>query len=138
MSQSSTSALLDYLASAKAQGASDLFLVELLERNGWHRREIYEAFGALYGRLTGFETPRRGSAFADSARDAFLYMLSFGSLAVWTIGLTSLILALIDAFFADRVLNPTYRDVPDSLSASMASLIVGFPILHAHHAPHRR
>lgn len=81
------SPLLDYIAAAKAQGATDGFLVGMLERGGWPRKEIYAAFGAFYSQLTGMETPQRVSGFADSARDAFLYLLSFGTLSVWTLGL---------------------------------------------------
>jgi len=124
----STTQLVDYIAAAKAHGASDGFLAEMLERNGWPRKEIYAAFSALYTRLTGMETPQRVSGFADSARDAFLYLLSFGTLAVWTLGLGSLFFTLIDIYYADPIFQQGYGNARDSLSGSMASLIIGFPV----------
>ena len=122
------SPLLDYIAAAKAQGAADGFLVDMLERGGWPRKEIYSAFSTFYGRLTGMETPHRVSGFADSARDAFFYLLSFGTLSVWTLGLGSLFFTLIDVRYADPILQARYGYVRDELSGSMASLIVGFPV----------
>lgn len=121
-------ALIDYIAAAKAQGAADGFLVDLLERTGWPRKEIYAAFSTFYFQLTGLETPHRVSGFADSARDAFLYLLSFGTLSVWTFGLGSLFFTLIDIRYADPLFQNGFVNVRDSLSGSMASLIVGFPV----------
>ena len=120
--------LTEYIAAAKAQGAADGFLVDMLERSGWPRKEIYAAFGTIYSRSTGLETPHRVSGFADSARDAFLYLLSFGTLSVWTIGLGSLFFTIIDIGYPDPVFRNNYGNVRDSLSGSMASLIVGFPV----------
>lgn len=122
------SPLADYIAAAKAQGAADGFLVELLERSGWPRREIYAAFSILYSRMTGLQTPQRMSGFADSARDAFLYLLSFGTLGVWTFGLGSLFFTIIEIQYADPVFRNNFTNARDSLSGSMASLIVGFPV----------
>ena len=122
------SPLIDYIAAARAQGADDRFLADLLERSGWPRKEIYAAFSAFYSGLTGIETPRRVSAFADSARDAFLYLLSFATLSVWTIGLGSLFFTLIEIHYPDPVFQNIYINNRDSLSGSMASLIVGYPI----------
>jgi hypothetical protein len=124
----STSPLLDYIAAAKAQGAADGFLVDMLERSGWPRKEIYAAFGTFYSRLTGMETPQRVSGFADSARDAFLYLLSFGTLSVWTVGLGSLFFTLIEIRYADPIFQLRYGNDRDALSGSMAALIVGFPV----------
>jgi hypothetical protein len=127
-SQTSTSQLLDYISAAKAQGVADVFLVDMLERSGWPRKEIYSAFNAFYGRLIGMETPRRVSGFADSARDAFLYLLSFGTLSVWTFGLGSLFFTLIDTRFADPIVRQSFGNARDALSESMSSVIVGFPV----------
>lgn len=121
--------LLNYIAAARQHGADDSFLADMLERNGWPRKEIHTAFSLLYSRLTGMETPRRGSGFADSARDAFLYLLSFGTLGVWTIGLGSLFYTLIERYFPDPVFaRNNYINLREALSGSMAALIVGFPI----------
>jgi hypothetical protein len=126
--EASPSPLIDYIAAAKAQGAADGFLVDMLERSGWPRKEIYAAFGTFYSRLIGVETPQRVSGFADSARDAFLYLLSFGTLSVWTIGLGSLLFTVIEVRYADPLFRNQYLNVRDAMSGSMACVIVGFPV----------
>jgi hypothetical protein len=116
-------ALSEYIAAAKARGASDSFVVELLERNGWPRKEVYAAFAAIY------ETPKRGAGVAESARDAFLYLLSFGTLSVWAWNLGSLFFTLIDIWYRDPVFTPQLfvgRNV--AISGNMAALVVSFPI----------
>ena len=116
-------ALSEYIAAAKARGASDSFVVELLERNGWPRKEVYAAFAAIY------ETPKRGAGVAESARDAFLYLLSFGTLSVWAWNLGSLFFTLIDIWYRDPVFTPQLfvgRNV--AISENMAALVVSFPI----------
>jgi hypothetical protein len=78
--------------------------------------------------MTGLQTPQRMSGLADSARDAFFYLLSFGTLGVWTFGLGSLFFTLIEIQYNDPVFRNNYAVTRNSLSGSMASLIVGFPV----------
>jgi hypothetical protein len=120
--------LVEFLEAARTQGASDDLLANLLERHGWSRKEIYNAFGSLYERLTGLELPARGARSAESARDAFLYLLSFGTLGAWAGGLGSLFFTLIDAQFPDSIAQQTYRNVGVEISGALASVIVAFPI----------
>ncbi len=118
----------EFIEAARAQGASDDLLVDLLERRGWPRKEIHQAFAALYERLTGLELPARGARSAESARDAFLYLLSFGTLATWTCGLGSLFFTLIDMNFPDPVAAQRFVNVSFAISGAMASVIVAFPL----------
>jgi hypothetical protein len=116
-------ALSDYIAAAKARGATDSFLVELLERNGWPRKEVYAAFATIY------ETPKRGAGFAESARDAFLYLLSFGTLSSWAWSLGALFFTLIDIWYRDSVFTQEpYLGRNLAISGSMAALVVSFPV----------
>lgn len=129
MSQTSEeSSLRRYIAALKSNGAGDRFLVELLERSGWPRKDIYSAFSLYYKDIVGLETPRRNSGFADSARDAFFYLLAFGTLTTWTIALGSLFFTVIDSKIGDPVFINQYLNSRDAVSGSMASLIIGFPV----------
>jgi len=120
--------LLEFIEAARTHGASDDLLVDLLDRRGWPRKEIYGAFVSLYERLTGMAMPARVGRAAESARDAFLYLLSFGTLATWTCGLGSLFFTLIDLHFPDPIAAMQYprRDV--EIAGAMASLIVAYPL----------
>lgn len=117
----------EFIEAARAHGASDDLLAALLERRGWPRKEIYQAFAALYERLTGLEIPSRSARSAESARDAFLYLLSFGTLATWTCGLGSLFFTLINTHFPDPVTYQNFGNPNFAISSAMASIIVAFP-----------
>ena len=127
-SQRQRASLIEFLEAARAQGASDDMLANLLERRGWSRKDIYGAFGSLYERLTGLALPARGARSAESARDAFLYLLSFGTLGTWAGGLGTLFFSLIDARFPDPVAAQRYQNLSLEISGSLASVIVAFPI----------
>lgn len=73
--------LIEFLQAARTQGASDDLLANLLERRGWSRKEIYNAFGSLYEQLTRLEVRpaaardrqnRRGMRFCTCSPSARL------------------------------------------------------------------
>jgi hypothetical protein len=120
--------LVKFVEAAHAQGASDDLLVNLLERHGWPRKEIHAAFTAVYERLAGIPMPARGNRSLEAARDAFLYLLSFGTLGTWTTGLGSVFFTLIDIRFPDPIPPQGFRNLNQEIAGSIASLIVAFPI----------
>lgn len=116
-----------FLYAAKAKGASDEIVVALLKEHGWPEKEIYAAIGRHYEEATGVPIPARRGV-AESAKDAFLYLLRFGTLATWTVSLASLAFTLINATFADRVMDSPYRYRLASVSGELAAILVAFPI----------
>ncbi len=81
------SQLQEFLDAARRQGATDEILVGLLRGRGWPEEDVYRALADNYESRSGSQIPvykRSGSA-----KDAFLYLLSFSTLATWTIGLGS-------------------------------------------------
>jgi hypothetical protein len=78
-----------FVERAKSDGIADPALVGMLAARGWSEKEIYEALAAHYERHTGMDIPRRGGG-GTAARDAFLYLLAFSTLATWTISSASL------------------------------------------------
>jgi succinate dehydrogenase hydrophobic anchor subunit len=123
-----TASLTEFIEAARARGASDDLLAGLLERQGWQRKEIYSAYASLYERLTGLSIPTRAGHLAESARDAFLYLLSFGTLATWTCGLGSLFFTLINLHFPDPVAPQQFLNPNVEISGAIASLIVAYPL----------
>jgi hypothetical protein len=131
MEQTSKSGRLDgFIEAAKGKGASDEFLVNLLSQEGWAAKDIYAAFRRHYEGLTGLALPTRGEGSGESARDAFLYLLAFSTLATWTIALASLLFTLIDRWFPDPVVAQRYyyEGSRYAVSSEMACIIVAFPI----------
>jgi Domain of unknown function (DUF5671) len=125
--ESSRISLIEFIDAARAQGATDEVLAAMLERRGWPQKEIYRAFGERYERLTGLGVPVRRGTIGEAARDAFLYLLSFGTLGTWTCALGSLFFTLIERWFPDPVVSRPFRNANIELSGAMASLIVAFP-----------
>ncbi len=121
------SQLQEFLDAARRQGATDEILVGLLRGRGWPEEDVYRALADNYESRSGSQIPvykRSGSA-----KDAFLYLLSFSTLATWTIGLGSVMFTLIDRWIKDP-LSPnyyyggSYYQIADSLSC----IIVAFPV----------
>ena len=122
--------LLEFIEAAKNQGASDEFLAGLLQAQGWKEEAVYQALGAHYEKLTGLQIPRRKRGGA-AAKDAFLYLLAFSTLATWAIALGSLMFTLIDEWIADPV-SPNQFSGQNfdnyTIASSIASMVVAFPI----------
>ena len=127
-SERRSTALTEFIEAARARGASDEVLAGVLERQGWPRKDISRAYAGVYERLTGLPIPARAGHLAESARDAFWYLLSFGTLATWTCGLGSLFFTLINLHFPDPM-APRQFIAPDAeISGAIASLIVAYPL----------
>jgi hypothetical protein len=121
-------AIQEFLDAAKRQGASDESLVALLRGRGWPEDDVYRALADHFESQSGVRVPAYKRS--GSAKDAFLYLLSFSMLATWTIGLGSVMFTLIDRWIRDP-LSPannyssgSYYQIADSL----ACIIVAFPI----------
>lgn len=125
--QQDTSRLREFIEASKAKGASDEFLATLLTRRGWPADDVYAALGTYWEQATALAIPERTSG-GESSRDAFLYLLSFFTLATWAIALGSMLFRFIERWFPDPVaLNRGYALRKD-VTWQMASIAVAFPI----------
>ena len=109
-----TNELEGFIEAARREGASDQVVVELLRHEGWSDKEIYAALGAYYERRTGIAVPARKISH-ETARDAFLYLLSFFTLGAWTIALGSLWFSLIESWFPDALARSRELDFRHAL-----------------------
>lgn len=127
MQDTSNSKLIEFVEASKQKGASDESLTSVLRRKGWSQEDIDTALGEYWERSTGLVIPeRRGGG--ESARDAFLYLLSFGTLATWAGALGSMLFRLIEYWFPDPVARVGLFDTRLAVTWQMASIAVGFPI----------
>jgi uncharacterized protein DUF5671 len=125
---SETHALLEFIDAAKAQGASEEFVVALLRQNGWSEKRIYQVFSTWYEAKTGRTVPNGGGRI-EAAKDAFLYLLAFITLGIWAIQLGELLFKTIDRTFPNPTLdfgNATW--ITRSMADELASIIVAFPL----------
>lgn len=120
--------LAEFIAAAKLRGASDDALAALLRQRGWSEKAVYDAIASHYEAQTGLAVPAPRAA-SESAKEAFLYLLSFATLATWTCALGSLLYTLIDRAFLDVVTSRNYQYYPNyNISTEIAAILVAFPI----------
>ncbi len=117
-----------FLGSAKSHGLGDETVVSLLRHNGWSERRIFRALTTYYTDTFGMPIPSRGG-YAENARDAFLYLLNFITLAFWTVALGQIFYTLIARWLPDAAVGG-YDQMPllDQISWQTATVIVAFPI----------
>jgi hypothetical protein len=123
--------LTDFIAAAKLKGTDDRFVAAMLRQNGWSDRRIFAAFSTYYEGALGMPVPLRGGR-TESSRDAFLYLLAFLTLGIWTVALVWLANILIDRAFPSA-LDLQYgqyaiEDFRATVAGQLASIIVSFPI----------
>ena len=120
--------LVQFIQAARSHGASDEFISKLLRSFGWPQREIEQAFFVVYEQLTGQTIPSPKSGASEAARDAFMYLLTFVTLALWTQALGQIAFIFIDYFVPD-VLNRYYSGNPSGQMAfCLSRLIVVYPV----------
>ena len=127
MRQEDAGKLQEFVEATKAKGATDEFLVSLLVRQGWPQDDVYSAIGSYWERATGIALPQR-TVRGESSRDAFLYLLSFSTLATWASALGSLLFRFIDRWFPDPVSRDYTYNLRSAVTWQMASIAVAFPI----------
>jgi len=119
--------LVEFIRAAKAKGADDDFVVDLLRSRGWSEKRILDAFAAFYEAETGVAVPSRGGR-VEAARDAFLHLLSFIALGTWTFSLGSLFYTVIDHYIPPLNAPPYSLPTRASVSFEIAGILVAFPL----------
>lgn len=115
-----------FFEAARSQGATEETLAALLRGRGWPEDEARRALADYYEARTGLQVPiykRSGSA-----KDAFLYLVSFATLATWAFGLGSVMFVLIDNWIKDPLQQRIYSYGFYQIADSLASIIVAFPV----------
>ena len=122
-----SSQLNEFISASKQHGASDEFLAALLVRRGWPADEVYAALADYLARLTGGPVPQ-GRSSSQSARDAFFYLLSFVTLAIWAGALGAVLFQFADFAIPDALSGRYSSDFRSAIAWNLASLGVAFPI----------
>lgn len=121
------SELVNFIAAARSQGASDDFISTLLRSFGWPQREIERAYFVVYEKLVGMPIPSPSGGQGESARDAFVYLLSFVTLGMWTQALGEIGFILINHVIPDP-LSRSYGDSSFQIAFCLARLLVAYPV----------
>ncbi|MGD1857759.1 MAG: DUF5671 domain-containing protein [Leptolyngbyaceae cyanobacterium] len=121
------SELVNFIAAARAQGAADDFISTLLRSFGWPQREIERAYFVVFEELVGMPIPSPRGGQGESARDAFVYLLSFVTLGIWTQALGEIGFILINHVIPDP-LSRSYGDSSFQIAFCLARLLVAYPV----------
>lgn len=121
------SELVNFIAAARSQGASDEFISQLLSSFGWPQREIERAYFVVYEKLVGLPIPSPRGGQGESARDAFVYLLSFVTLGIWTQALGEIGFILINHVIPDP-LSRSYDNASFQIAFCLARLLVAYPV----------
>lgn len=116
----------EYVGALKQKGAGDQAVIAILRGAGWSEKEAVAALSSYYEVLTGFAVPARPRSIGGP-REAFLHMLSFLTLAVWSIAAGSLWFTLIDFWFPDPAVR-VFADPLAGMARDLASVLVAFPV----------
>ena len=124
---SSPGELKRFLDSARSQGVSNEALAALLRGREWPEADVHRALADDFEARTGINIPAYKRS--GSAKDAFLYLFCFSTLATWTIGLGSVMFTLIERWFPDPLAQTYfYRGVYYQVADSLACVIIAFPV----------
>ena len=116
-----------FIEQARERGASDEFVAQMLKQFGWPQRDVERAFFQVYERLTGYPMPSPPSGGAESAKDAFFYLLSFALLGTWAQALGQLAFIYINRAIPDST-QGSYGGSDYDIAFGLARLIVAYPI----------
>ncbi len=132
--------LIRFVDHASDKGMDHATIRQLLLSAGWKDEDIAEVFctrdlelpipqpaGVVSARARGIRRP----GVPRKARDAFLNLLTFGSLFVWSTSVIMLLLTYLDFAFPDPAWRTSYSQLQEILSiirVQLAMVIVAFPI----------
>lgn len=120
--------LVDFVRDALGRGVPRVQIEEVLRKGGWTADQIRGALAAFVD--VDFPVPVPRARPYLSAREAFMYLVLFGTLYTSAYYLGSLIFDIINLTFPDpsqsSELYPTY--IRQGMRWSISSLIVAFPV----------
>lgn len=124
---------------AKVKGMSDGTIRQVLLSAGWKDRDIAAVICARDlelpipkpARLVAARSREGSRPGPRKARDAFLHLLTFGSLYVWSTSVILLLFTYLDFAFPDPAWRISFRRMQEFLSImrfQLATVVVSFPI----------
>lgn len=138
--------LMQFVDHARGKGMDLGTIRQVLLSAGWKEKDIAEVFCARElelpiprpahgvaagGVVAGGRGPRRAGGVPRKARDAFLHLLVFGSLFVWSTSVIMLLFTYINFAFPDPAWRTGHTQLLELLSImrfELATVIVSFPI----------
>lgn len=118
-----------FVKTAASEGLSDEIIVRILKSKGWAENQINKLWTDFYEQKIGLSVPGPSYSKGESAKDSFLYLLSFSTLGTWIWALGSILFTVLNQSLPDSLANNSYYTSSGySYAGPLASAIVAFPI----------
>jgi len=119
--------LRQFIREALASGRSRDEISAILVRAGWPQDEVEDGLSHYLEADFPIPVPRR--RYSGSARDAFVYLITFVALYTTAISLGSLLFGIIDVYLPDATQNRYgYGGDPFGMRWALAPLLVASPL----------
>lgn len=114
-----------FIQDALSNGASKKEIETALLEAGWSNEQILDGLGSFAD--VDFVLPVPTPKPPLLARDAFLYLVMFGTLYLSAFHVGSLLFQFVDLIFPNR-LGVDESEISDTIISSIAALVVAFPL----------
>ncbi len=115
----------NFIEVARNKGVPDDTIYKLLKNQGWSNQDIDLAFTQAFERIIGISVPVPNKRRGESAKETFLYLLSFITLSIWSQALGSIGFIGVNYMINDPL--DRYRWF-SNLASSLARLIIVYPV----------
>lgn len=116
-----------FIHDALQKGHSRTEVRDVLSRAQWPEDEIEDAL-SRYAEVP-FDVPVPQRKHSASAREAFLYLVTFTALYISAISIGALVFGLIDSWITDPLEEQYYYgSISGGLAQNIASILVSFPL----------
>ncbi|WP_107667359.1 DUF5671 domain-containing protein [Cyanothece sp. BG0011] len=114
-----------FIESARNQGISDEMIYKLLKNKGWSTQDIDLAFTHAFEKIIGVTIPVPNQLRGESAKETFLYLLSFVTLGIWSQALGSVGFIAVNYLIDDPLDRSRWFS---NLASNLARLIIVYPV----------
>ncbi len=115
----------NFIEVANQKGIPDDRIYKLLKSQGWSNQDIDLGFTQAFERIIGIPIPVPNKRRGESAKETFLYLLSFITLSIWSQALGSIGFIAVNYIINDPL--ERYRWF-SNLAGDLARLIIVYPL----------
>ncbi|MDJ0728574.1 MAG: DUF5671 domain-containing protein [Crocosphaera sp.] len=115
----------NFIEVANNKGIPDETIYKLLKNQGWSTQDIDLAFAQAFERIIGMTIPVPSKQRGGSAKETFLYLLSFITLSIWSQALGSIGFIAVNYMIDDPLDRSRWFS---NLAANLARLIIVYPV----------
>ena len=118
-------AISNFIEVANQKGISNDTIYKLLKSQGWSKQDIDLGFTQAFERIIGISVPVPNKRRGESAKETFLYLLSFITLSIWSQALGSIGFIAVNYIINDPLDRSRWFS---NLAGDLARLMIVYPV----------